>query len=159
ITSTGATGSPQVINATLTIVQPQTFTASPTTLNFSYSTGSSTTPPTQTVQLTAGAPAPFTASATTTSNGNWLSVTASNNNTTPSTLTVAVNVTGLAPGNYTGAIAINSTSATTQPAASITVNLTVVSVPKPLISAIQNAASAISGPLSPGENIVIYGSG
>jgi uncharacterized protein (TIGR03437 family) len=159
ITSTGATGSPQVVNVTLTVTQPQTLAASPTTLNFSYVIGGSSNPANQTIQLSSSASvAQFSAAATTASGGNWLSVTPTTGNT-PATLTVAVNVTGLAAGNYSGTIAINSTSSTTQPAASVTVNLAVTAVPKPVINAIQNVASAISGPLAPGENIVLYGSG
>jgi uncharacterized protein (TIGR03437 family) len=158
ITSTGAAGSPQVVNVVMNVVQPQTLTVSPSTLNFSYTIGATTNPATQTVQLSSSAPAPFTTTATTTGGGNWLSVTPSSGNTN-ATLTVAVNVTGLTAGNYTGTVAINSTSSAAQPASSITVNLTVLAVPKPLISAIQNAASAVTGAVAAGENIVIYGSG
>ena len=61
---------------------------------------------------------------------------------------MGVNVTGLAAGTYTGTVAINSSASPTQPAASITVNLTVLAVPKPLISQIQNAASSIAGGLA-----------
>jgi trimeric autotransporter adhesin len=159
ITSPGATGSPLTVKVTLTVTAAQTLTAAPTTLNFSYTIGATTTPATQTVQLSSSnPPAAFTASATTASGGTWLTVSPASGNTNGA-LTVGVNVTGLAAGSYTGTVAVNSPASTTQPAASITVNLTVLAVPKPLIGAIQNAASAISGALSPGENIVLYGSG
>ena len=38
-------------------------------------------------------------------------------------------------------------------------NLTVSSVPKPAFTAVANAASYVNGPVSPGENIVIFGTG
>ncbi|HUB81531.1 MAG TPA: hypothetical protein VMB03_22180, partial [Bryobacteraceae bacterium] len=63
-------------------------------------------------------------------------------------------------GNYTGKISINSPASATTPAATITVNLTVAAVPAPVISALENAASAVVGNgVAPGENIVIYGTG
>ena len=100
----------------------------------------------------------FTTTTTVSGGGNWLTVTPSSG-TAPATLTINTNTTGLAAGNYTGTIAINSPNSVTQPAATITVNLTVLAVPKPVATAVQNAASALIGPVSPGENIVIYGSG
>lgn len=156
VTSAGATGSPQVINVTLTVVAPQTITVSPATLNFSYIIGTQA-PATQNVAVSAsGNIANFTATVST--NSSWLVVTPTTGQT-PATLQVSANPTGLAAGNYTGTIAITSPSSASSPAASITVNLTVAAVPKPVIAAIQNAASAIVGAVSPGENIVIYGTG
>jgi uncharacterized protein (TIGR03437 family) len=156
VTSPGATGSPQTVNVTLTVVAAQTITVTPATLNFSYTIGTQTTLQAQTVQVSSsGGAATFTATPST--NASWL-VVSPTTGTTPATLTVSINPGGLAAGSYTGTIAITSSSSATSPAASITVNLTVVAVPKPVITAIQNAASAIVGPISPGENIVIYGS-
>ena len=72
---------------------------------------------------------------------------------------MSVTPLSLTAGNYTGTINISSSAAAATPAASITVNLTVAAVPTPVITAVENAASAIVGGVAPGENIVIYGNG
>jgi uncharacterized protein (TIGR03437 family) len=159
VTSTGASGSPIAIPVTLTVVPAVTFTVAPTTLSFNYIVGA-TTPAPQTVQLTASAAGtPFTATATTQSGGNWLQVTP------PSaagsgTMTVIINPASLTTaGTYTGAIAISSPNAATNPAATVNVTITVTQVPKPVINSVGNAASYVAGAVSPGENIVLFGSG
>jgi uncharacterized protein (TIGR03437 family) len=157
ITSAGATGSPLDVPVTLVVASPQSVAASPTTLNFNWVIGAPV-PATQTVQVTgSGAGVTFTTQATT-SSGTWLGVTPSSGSA-PATLNISVSPTGLGVGTYTGAVAINSPSAASNPAASITVNLTVSSVPKPVFTAVANAASYVNGPVSPGENIVIFGTG
>ncbi len=159
ITSTGATGSPIDVPVTLKVVTAQTLTVAPATLNLTYVLGSPTTPQPQTVQVTSsGTGVTFSAAATTTGGGNWLSVTPASG-TAPASLTINTNVSGLPAGDYTGTIAINSPNSVNQPAATVTVKLSVLVIPKPVLTAVQNAASAIIGPVSPGENIVIYGSG
>jgi uncharacterized protein (TIGR03437 family) len=159
ITSTGATGSPIDIPVTLKVSTSQTLTVTPATLNLTYVLGTPNTPQPQTVQLTAsGAGVTFTTTTTVSAGGNWLSVTPSSGSA-PATLTINTNTTGLLAGSYTGTIAVNSPNAVTQPAATITVNLSVLAVPKPVLAAVQNAASALIGAVSPGENIVIYGTG
>jgi uncharacterized protein (TIGR03437 family) len=153
ITSAGASGSPINIPVTLTVVSQQTFTASPTSLNFSYIIGL-TAPPAQSFQVSSsGAAAPF--SVTTPSSASWLQVSPTSGNT-PATLSVSVNTQGLAAGNYTATIAINSPDFPAGAAASVTVNFAVAQiVVKP--TAITNAASYAAGVVSPGENIVIWG--
>jgi uncharacterized protein (TIGR03437 family) len=159
ITSTGATGSPLDVPVTLTVTAAQTVSVSTSTVNFTYVAGSTNTPAAQNVQVTStGTGVTFTTTTTVSGGGNWLSVTPTSG-TTAATLAISVNPTGLAPGNYTGTIAINSPAAATQPAASIAVNLTVQSIPKPVVSAVANAASYVNGPVSPGENIVLFGTG
>jgi uncharacterized protein (TIGR03437 family) len=153
ITSAGAGGSPINIPVSLTVVAPQTLTVLPASLSFSYIVGL-TAPQPQTFQISAsGGAAPF--SVTTPSSATWLQVSPTSGST-PATLSVAVNTQGLAPGNYTAAITINSPNSTT--AASVTVTLTVTQIiVKP--TAITNAASYAAGAVSPGENIVIFGTG
>jgi uncharacterized protein (TIGR03437 family) len=125
----------------------------PASLSFSYIVGL-TAPQPQTFQISAsGGAAPF--SVTTPSSATWLQVSPTSGST-PATLSVAVNTQGLAPGNYTAAITINSPNSTA--AASVTVTLTVTQITvKP--TAITNAASYAAGAVSPGENIVIFGTG
>jgi uncharacterized protein (TIGR03437 family) len=154
ITSTGATGSPIDVPVTLVVGSPQSVTVSPASVNFSYVIGSTTVPAQQTVQLAANAGVPFTASVS--SSATWLTVSPTSG-TGNTTLAINVNPSGLAVGNYTGTITINSTASANNPAASITVNLTVQAAAKPVFTAVANAASYVNGPVSAGENIVIFG--
>ena len=153
----GATGSPLAVQVRLVVLQAQTLTASPATLNFTYTAGSAQ-PATQSVQISSsGGAAAFSAVAATGTGGNWLSISPSSG-TTPVTLAVGVNPTTLGAGSYTGTITIASSVATSP--VSVTVNLTVSSIPKPVIALVGNAATnAAAGGVSPGENIVIYGTG
>jgi uncharacterized protein (TIGR03437 family) len=152
ITSANASGSPISIPVALTVVPPQTFTVSPTSLSFSYTVGL-TVPQAQSFQISAGGAAPFTV--TTPSSATWLQVSPTSG-TTPATLSVSVNTQGLAAGNYTAAITINSPYSPAAAAASVTVNLTVIAINAKLL-AITNAASYAAGAVSPGENIVLFG--
>jgi len=69
---------------------------------------------------------------------------------------VSVNTQGLAAGNYTATITINSSYSSTSAAASVTVNFTVTQiVVKP--TAITNAASYAAGYVSPGELVAVFG--
>jgi uncharacterized protein (TIGR03437 family) len=154
ITSTGASGSPVNIPVTFTVIAPQTFTVTPASLTFSYTAGL-TVPTAQTFQISSsGGAAPFTATAP--SSASWLQVSPSSGNT-PATLSVSVNTQGLAAGNYTASITIGSPYSTAATAASVAVSFTVIQISvKPV--AITNAASYATGAVSPGENIVIFGS-
>jgi uncharacterized protein (TIGR03437 family) len=69
---------------------------------------------------------------------------------------VSVNTQGLAAGNYTAMITINSPYSPTAAAASVTVNLTVTQITVTPVT-ITNAASYGAGAVSPGENIVLFG--
>jgi uncharacterized protein (TIGR03437 family) len=69
---------------------------------------------------------------------------------------VSVNTQGLAAGNYTATMAINSPYSPAGAAASVTVNFTVLQITVKPVS-ITNAASYAAGVVSPGENIVIWG--
>lgn len=151
ITSPGAAGSPITIPVTMTVVAPQALIAVPASLSFSYIVGL-TAPPAQTFQISAsGGAAPF--SVTTPSSATWLQVSPTSGST-PATLSVAVNTQGLAAGNYTAAITINSPYSTTTASVTVTFTVTQITV-KP--TAITNAASYAAGVVSPGENIVIWG--
>jgi uncharacterized protein (TIGR03437 family) len=89
-----------------------------------------------------------------------LTVTPASGNTaanSPTTLTFAANPTGLAAKKYTAVVTISSSSALTP--ATVTVTLTVSTPVPPLVTSINNAASYSTGGVSPGENIVIFGTG
>ncbi|HTS28895.1 MAG TPA: hypothetical protein VMH81_23655 [Bryobacteraceae bacterium] len=154
-TPPGATGSPIVIPVTLNVVAAQTLTASPNNVSFSYIMGTSN-PANQTVAVSStGGAAPFTASISP-STATWLSVTPTSGNT-PQNLTFAANPTGLAAGKYTATVSISSTSSLSP--TTVTVTLTVSTPVPPVVTSVNNAASYSTGGVSPGENIVIFGTG
>ena len=158
ITSSGATGSPISIPVVLNVVAPQTLVFSSTTpLNFNYTIGVTPTPLTQTVSLTSSGSAQFSTSATTRDNGSWLSVTPATGTatSTPANLTVSVTPTGLTAGTYSGTVTVTSPSSL-QPL-TLAINLTVVAVTPPVLTAIQNSASYATGAVAPGELVLIVG--
>ena len=158
ITSAGATGSPLDVPVTLVVASPQSVAASPTTLNFNWVIGRAGSGRPDRASDRDRARASRLRPKSRLPSGTWLGVTPANGSA-PATLNISVSPTGLAAGTYTGTVAINSPSAVSNPAASITVNLTVSAIPKPVFTAVANAASYVNGPVSPGENIVIFGTG
>jgi uncharacterized protein (TIGR03437 family) len=154
-TPPGATGSPITIPVTLTVSTAQTLTASPNTLNFTYTIGAPA-PDKQTVALSStGSAAPFTVSVPGTAS--WLSVTPASGtaSTTPTTLTFTVNPQGLTAGTQSAKVTVSSTASLNP--ATITVNLTVNAPVPPAFTSITNAASYTPGAVSPGENVTIFG--
>jgi len=159
ITSQGATGSPIQIPVSLTVVAPATLAVSPATLTFSYTLGT-TAPAAQTVNLAASISAPFTSTVKTTDGASWLGINPSSGTTGTTALPISVGINTAAlttAGNYTGTITFSSTSALAP--ATVNVSLTVVAIPTPVITGIQNGASYATGAVAPDENIVIYGTG
>jgi uncharacterized protein (TIGR03437 family) len=77
--------------------------------------------------------------------------------TTPASITVNVNPSGLAPGTYQGTVLIGASSALAP--VPVQVTLSVAQAGKPVITAIQNGASYSLGGVSPGENIFVKGTG
>jgi uncharacterized protein (TIGR03437 family) len=127
VSSSTAGSSPLTISVTLSITSSSTplLNASPAAINLCTQPGAG--PATQIITLTnSGAPISFTASAVT-NNGSWLSVgpTAGTASTSPTTLTVTANPTGLSAGNYSGLVTI--TAAQTNSSAS-TLNIPVTFV-------------------------------
>jgi uncharacterized protein (TIGR03437 family) len=163
ITASGAGGSPITYAVTLNVVTPITITATPTTLTFSDILNAAA-PAAQTVQLTASGPSgatvasfPVATSVTTVSGGNWLSVTGSAV-TDPGSISVSVNPMGLVAGNYTGTVTISSANQNGATPATVTVRLSVSAAAMPVIASVANAASYSNGPVSPGEEVAIFGS-
>jgi uncharacterized protein (TIGR03437 family) len=156
ITSAGAGGSPITIPVTLSVVTPQTLTVTPATLpTFTYTLGQAI-PAGQMLQVQAGGTAtPFSVTTQTTNGGStWLAATPASG-TTPATVTVNVNPSGLSAGTYQGTVLIGASSALAPVPVAVTLN--VVATPKPVITSIQNGASYSYGAVSPGENIYIQG--
>jgi uncharacterized protein (TIGR03437 family) len=156
ITSAGAAGSPITVPVVLNVVASQTLTANPTSLNFAYTTGL-TAPAAQSVMVTITGPtAVINAQVQANPATPWLAVTPPTTNS-PASFSVSVTPGTLAAGTYTSSITISSPNSLTP--LTIPVTLTVATIPKPVVTAIGNAASYATGSISPGENIVIFGTG
>ncbi len=157
ITAAGATGSPIYVQVLLNVGAAVTLTSSQASLTFGATVGQAATP--QTIQLTSSASTSYTATTSTTDHGTWLTVSPASGTAgaTPVTLTVSANTQNLAVGNYTGTVTISSPSSVNP--LTVGVTLAVTAVPIPVVTAVANAASWVAGALSPGENIVIGGTG
>jgi uncharacterized protein (TIGR03437 family) len=158
ITSPGASGSPITVPVVFNVVGSQSITANPTSLTFTYNIGQTAPAAQSLVVNSTGTGAAISAQVqyTGTGNGGWLQVTPPTS-TAPTTLTVTASPGSLSAGTYNATINITSTSALN--ALNVPVTLTVNQIPKPVITAIGNAASYSTGGVSPGENIVIFGTG
>ncbi len=155
ISSIGATNSPVTVPVTFNVLDPQKFTASPVSLNFTYQTGSGTLPPTQNISVTANGPAaPFTATISATAGLNFLTVSPLSG-TTPGTITATVNPLGLSIGTYNATITLTSPNIGTS--LTVPVTLTVNPPPGPTPTAITNSASGAVTAIAPGELISIFG--
>jgi len=150
VTVTPATGAAQTVSVTLTVSPGPSLSASPYTLAFAYTSGNPN-PASQTVSVASAGPAvTFTATASSTG---WLSVSPTTA-TTPATLTVSADPTGMGGGTYNGSIALSGNSGALQ--FTINVTLTVVA-PLPAVDRVVNAASYLGGGISPGEIVVVFG--
>jgi uncharacterized protein (TIGR03437 family) len=156
ITITPNGGTVVTVPVALTVIAAPTVTATPTTLSFAYQAGSANPTP-GTVNVSGGGLS-LSFSATVTSGSNWLSVSPTSG-TTPTTgtapLTVTVTPGTLGAGSYVGSITVSGTGTATG-STSITVNLS-VTAPLPTINSVVNAASFISGKVSPGELVTLFG--
>lgn len=158
ITSAVAGGSPITIPVSLSVVAPQTLTVTPSTpLTFTYTLGQMV-PSGQALRVQTVATAiPFSVTTQTTSGGSTWLVATPMSGTTPASITVNVNPSGLSQGTYQGTVLIGASSTLAPVAVQVTLNVFVT--PKPVITSIQNGASYFLGAVSPGENVTIKGSG
>jgi len=152
--SSQASNSPVAVAVNLTVLAAPPVVASPNafTLDQFASTGSNIVR--RPISVTSGsASTHFTVSATS-SGGQWLSVSPTDG-TTPTTVTAAIDSSGLATSVYTGSILLTPASGAPQ---TISVTL-VVSQQPPSIGSVVNAASFLPGqPVAPGEIVSIFGS-
>jgi len=156
IASSGASNSPKTVPVTLTVTAAPTLNTSPTSLSFSYQVGG-TTPAAQNVSLSSiGTALSYTAATSAT----WLLVTPASGST-PGSLSVSVNSTGLAAGTYTGNITVTSAGASNNPK-TIPVTLTVTAAPLPNLTAspLNLSFSYQSGGAAPAaQNVSLSSSG
>lgn len=124
---------PQTIYVSVTIVPQCTIQVSPGSLSFS---GVYLQPSPAAKSISVGVnqgcavPLNWTASATTSSGGRWLSISAPRG-TAPSTPSVGVNVAGLKPGTYSGALVFSSAAGTQ----TLPVTLVIGQATTPILSA------------------------
>ena len=125
VTAPGVSGSPATIPVTLIVASTSTsngtLTASPSSLNFSYSIGNQA-PATQSITVGGTSGNSFTATA---SGGSWLSVSPALG-LTPGFVSVSVNASGLTAATYNGTVIIAASGATSQV---VNVSLVVSSAP------------------------------
>ncbi|HXJ44561.1 MAG TPA: hypothetical protein VNH18_35065, partial [Bryobacteraceae bacterium] len=126
----------------------------PASIAFTAQAGSSS-PASQYVDLAGTTPIAFTGSASTVTGGPWLAVSPAKGST-PGRIAVSANLAGLAAGAYSGSISLSYVGAA-KPLI-IPVNLT-VTAPAPIIQAVTDAASLVSGPLAPLSLFTVWGTG
>jgi len=149
VTPTGSAA--QTVAVTLTVSPAASLAAAPSPLAFAYTAGNPP-PAAQTVSVTSsGQAVAFTAVA---SSSGWLSVTPGAAGT-PATLSVSVNPANLGAGSYSGSIGLSGGNGTLQLSISVTL---IVIAPYPVIDTVVNAASYLSGGISPGEIVAVFGS-
>jgi uncharacterized protein (TIGR03437 family) len=150
ITVSPTGGVAQTVTVTLTVAAASILAATPNPLAFAYAAGNPN-PAAQTVSVTStGQAVTFTAAA---SSSGWLSVTQSAA-ATPATLSVSVNPANLGAGTYTGSITLSVGGAL-----QLTINVSLtVTAPLPTIDHVANAASYVTGGVSPGELVTVFGS-
>ncbi len=112
------------VTLTITAASLPALQVSPTSLTFTSTNGSQ--PSNQNLSITSsGSAIAYTAAATTTTGGNWLQLS-STSGTTPGSDAVSVNLSGLAPGTYSGTVTLtcNPTSSCSNTSGKITVPVT-----------------------------------
>jgi uncharacterized protein (TIGR03437 family) len=141
VAATGAQS--QTLNVSIVVSNLPTITASPSNVSFAYQIGGAA-PSSQPISVNASSSLSYSVSMT---GGAWLSVT-SGSGSTPGTVTVSVNTSGLTTAQtLNGAITISSSGASNSPV-TIPVTLTVSPAPNKLTlspTSIMNFAATVSG--------------
>jgi hypothetical protein len=136
------------VNISLVVTAPG-LTINTSQLQFQYLTGSAT-PPLQPIQITSSGTQLSTSVSLTVP---WLTASTLSG-TTPLTVNIGVNPTGMAVGTYSGKVVVSSASSPTQTA---NVSLTIILDDRPVITSVVNAAS-FKQVIGPGTWVSIMGS-
>ena len=115
---------PQTVAVTLKVTPTTTLNVSANSLSFSQLLNGPAPGPQNLTVSSSGGPITFTATATVNQGSSWLSVSPSSGITTPATLSVNVDGTGLSPGTYGGQIVISSPGAASSQTIPITLTIT-----------------------------------
>ncbi|MFB3814850.1 MAG: beta strand repeat-containing protein [Terriglobales bacterium] len=158
IASTGAANTPRTIPVTLTVTAPAlpNMSVTPASLAFSYQIGNAA-PAAQNVSVSSSGAA-FTY--TTSSSAAWLTASPASGST-PGTVAVSVNPSGLAAGSYSGTVTIASTGAANSPR-TVPVTLTVTAAPLPNMSVAPTSLAfsyQIGGANPAAQNVSVSSSG
>ncbi len=149
----GSATLPITVPVTLNVTGPQSVSATPASLSFTYALGAAQ-PATQQIAVTSTNGA-VSVSVAASSTGSWLSVD-STSGATPKTINVSVSPQSLQVGSYTGTVTISAGGVLATPI-TISVSLTVTSSLPPQPIRIYNSASGAAGAIAPGEIITIGG--
>jgi uncharacterized protein (TIGR03437 family) len=157
----GASNSPLYVPVTFVVGGAPLFTVTPSAVNFAFQQNTILPPP-QTIQLASAGNVTFTAVAVappgTAGIPVFITVTPAAG-TTPANLSISLIasvVATLGPGTYTNFISLSSSP--TGATQTFTVTLVVTPPGPPAIAAVVNSATFLTGSVSPGEIITIYGS-
>jgi hypothetical protein len=113
VTSSGASNSPVMVPVTFVVSAAPTLEVSPAQVSFSHQIGQGGPPSKQVAVTSSSASLTFGVTYSTDSGGSWL--TAAGGGSTPTTLDIAANPTGLTAGTYTGKVALTSEGAGNSP--------------------------------------------
>lgn len=148
----------QAIPVTLTVTSNITAAANPASVTLA-APMNSTTPVTAQVQITATGPVTFSTAASTVQGGTWLSVSPAGGST-PGTITISANATGLSQGVYSGQVTVQIPGANNSPI-NIPVTLTVGPAASVTVSAqtltFTSALGAGSNPATQTFNVTSVG--
>jgi len=157
VTASGASNSPRTVAVTLNITSSTpNLTLSPTTLSFAYQVGG-TTPAAQTVTTSSsGSALTFTV----TTSAGWLTATPASG-TTPNSISVGINTSGLTAGSYTGTVTVTESGAGNSPQrVNVTLTVTAAGPPNLLLSPSSLTFGYLTGGTLPGaQNVNITSSG
>lgn len=153
VTAPGASNSPRVVSVTLTVTTDTLLTANPAQLLFSSAPGSAAPAPQQIAVAAGGAAIPFSVAL---SSASWATL-GSTGGTTPRSVSVSVNPTGLAPGVYEATASITSAGAVNSPLL-VPIKFTISAQPTFTSQGVVNAASFAPGlPPAPGGLASVFG--
>jgi len=159
ITPTGASpGASIMVPVTFNITSAPTLSVTPSMLTFAGQTGGSN-PGSQSLMVS-GSPGSLsftaTAAVTTPPGGSWLSVTPTSGST-PATLTVSANISGLSTGSYSGTVTVSATGATP-----VTIPVTLTLSTQPQFTATPTSVSftyTVGGTLPAAQNVMLGSTG
>ena len=143
-------GSTVNVAVTMTLTAPPTVTATPTSLTFAYRVGDQNPAP-QNITVSGGSQLAF--GVTVSPSGTWLSASPTSGST-PGTVAVSINPTGLSANTYTGSVTIAGTGGALG-TTTVSVTLT-VTAPLPTIARVVNGASYLANAISPGEVLTLF---
>ncbi len=157
VAASGASNSPRTVAVTLSVTSSTpNLTLSPTNLNFAYQVGG-TTPTAQTVTTASSGSA---LSFTVTTSAGWLTATPASG-TTPNSISVGINTSGLTAGSYTGTVTVTASGAGNSPQR-VNVNLTVTAAGPPNLVLSPSSLTfgyLTGGTLPAAQNVNILSSG